>query len=805
MKKKSCLLFIFSLVLINFFLISLANATSEKIDVFVKLKEEPVMGLRLQTIVNNSYLKEKFNQGRDRVFEIDPNDLEKLYSRKDVEKIIRLEKIYATLQDSTEIINSTEANSLTIGGEYLNGTGQTVCVIDTGINYSHPDLSTAYIDGYDFVNDDNDPMDDNGHGTHVSGIIAASGGIQGVAPGSKIVSLKVLDETGSGYVYDVIPAINWCINKSKELNISVISMSLGCNNSIEGYTTYCDGLEDGCLNNLITTAIENATTHNISVVAATGNLGNFNAISSPACISKVIAVGSTTKFDSISSFSDRNFLVKLFAPGSSINSTKWNPLLNDPYCIGEGNYMICWGTSSSTPHVAGAISIINQKLKTLGRIMDSLEIEQLLFDTGKKITDSENVSNNFSRIDVFNALKAIKEISIPQIFPSNGSYTNLNTTNLTCSISSPDYPIENVTFSIYNSSNVTTLIKNSSGFDTNVTVNLNLSQEGNYSWSCLAVNNNSEWSETNKNTFYYDISFPEISELILVISYNSATISWNNSEMTNYTLSQDIENNTFSENHSLTLFNLDSTTYYEYNLTSCDLASNCIIKGFNFTTSTKPKSPKRSNEVSSTKIVELTPFQNKTFEVIDSNTLKKGKILKLKQGEEVLFNLKNNNHTLKINSVSNEKVYLTVHSEPIYLAIDPTEEIKINVTSPWIYDFSITLHSIEEGNISLTIKQIEEYTELAKTREIYALEKKTEKQDIKTEKDSFLNKMGVIIVVPWYFFAIPIVVFILWIIGLWTIIQQYKSYLKFNERSAAAKRAWFRRRWKKEENKNDTN
>lgn len=98
---------------------------------------------------------------------------------------------------------------------YNKGTGVKVVIMDTGLDYTHPDLDANYKGGYDFVNSDTDPMDDNGHGTHVAGIVAAEDnevGVVGVAPEAHLYALKVLDATGVGYWSDVIAALEWSMD-----------------------------------------------------------------------------------------------------------------------------------------------------------------------------------------------------------------------------------------------------------------------------------------------------------------------------------------------------------------------------------------------------------------------------------------------------------------------------------------------------------------------------------------------------------------------------------------------------------------
>lgn len=243
------------------------------------------------------------------------------------------------------------------------------------------------IGGWDFVNNDADPYDDNGHGTHVSGIIAANGKIKGIAPNATIVSAKALNSGGSGYTSDVLYAMEFCINNSEKFNISVISMSIG----ILGltYPRYCDYDWP-----LYVPLINNATIKNISIVIASGNDGDNSGMSVPACLSGVISVGSVNKSDSIASTSNRNNLTTVLAPGVSINSTWFT-----------GGYALDSGTSMATPHVSGEIILLQQaKLLMTNRYNTISEITSLLRN-GKNITDSAT-GLNYTRIDVYQALSA---------------------------------------------------------------------------------------------------------------------------------------------------------------------------------------------------------------------------------------------------------------------------------------------------------------------------------------------------------------------------------------------------------------
>ncbi|MEM4330558.1 MAG: S8 family serine peptidase [Candidatus Pacearchaeota archaeon] len=298
----------------------------------------------------------------------------------------------------------------------------------TNTTYNWNDCQKIF-GGWDFVNNEGDPLDDNGHGTHVAGIVGASGTIKGVAPGAKIVAVKSLNSDGEGYSSDIIAGIEYCINKSQEFNISVISMSLGSDSL---YNSYCNYGDDP-----MTKSINFAILKNISVVIATGNNENSSFIAYPACIYNATRVGSTTKSDEVSSFSNRWALEMLMAPGSSINSTYLN-----------NNYVTMDGTSMATPHVSGAIAIIRQYLSMTNRTMTPKEIENLLNKTGKSISAD---GRTYKRVDLFSALLEI-DATPPKINVS-GIENNTKTfeRNLTFNYSVSDWQLANVTLYLFNS------------------------------------------------------------------------------------------------------------------------------------------------------------------------------------------------------------------------------------------------------------------------------------------------------------------------------------------------------------------
>lgn len=201
-------------------------------------------------------------------------------------------------------------------GSAKTGTPIRVAIIDTGIDYDHPELSHSYKGGFDFVNNDNDPLDDEGHGTHVAGIIAAandSAGVVGVAPDAEIYSLKVLNACGSTprTTTDVlISAIQWVVNKKQEIGGNwVVNMSLG--------GASFSGAESS--------AFQAAADAGVLTFAASGNsydpASPSSDISYPAAYSSVVAVGAIDSTMKIADFSQRGPALKLVAPGVDVLST----------------------------------------------------------------------------------------------------------------------------------------------------------------------------------------------------------------------------------------------------------------------------------------------------------------------------------------------------------------------------------------------------------------------------------------------------------------------------------------------------
>lgn len=202
-----------------------------------------------------------------------------------------------------------------------------VAVIDTGISKDHPDLKANIKGGINIINPLKSWNDDNGHGSHVAGIIAALNndlGVVGAGPAADLYAVKALNRNGSGFLSDVISGIQWSVANG----IKVINLSLGTSQNIQS-------MHD---------AVKAAHDVGVVVIAAAGNSGG--AVIFPAAYPEVIAVGATDKNNVLASFSSRGPEVDLVAPGVSIFSTY----------KGTG-YAILSGTSMAAPHVTGSAAL----------------------------------------------------------------------------------------------------------------------------------------------------------------------------------------------------------------------------------------------------------------------------------------------------------------------------------------------------------------------------------------------------------------------------------------------------------------
>jgi subtilisin family serine protease len=317
------------------------------------------------------------------------------------------------LSESSNMIRAGELNA-----RGLTGAGITVAILDTGIDGTHPDLSDDLVDEACFCENADgsgccpgggtsafgpgSARDEQGHGTHVTGIVTGRGGVapRGVAPDAKIVAVRVLDAAGvASGTTQVISGLDWVMQNHPE--VRVINFSLGFETLFSGP---CDSA--AAFATAFAQAIGALKARGSMVFASSLNTASATQIGLPACISSAVAVGAvydgnvgsisfgcsdaTTARDQITCFSNSNDQVDVLAPGAAITST------------GLGGGMATFiGTSQAAPHAAAAAALLLQAKPGLtpDQILNALKA------TGAVITDPRN-GLSFPRLDVLAALDA---------------------------------------------------------------------------------------------------------------------------------------------------------------------------------------------------------------------------------------------------------------------------------------------------------------------------------------------------------------------------------------------------------------
>lgn len=286
--------------------------------------------------------------------------------------IVNIEDGSKNIPDGVSVINAPK-----IWDKGKRGEGVRIAIIDTGCDVDHPDLEDRIIEVRNFTDDDNgDPTCVNdyiGHGTHVAGIIAASGkNITGVAPKSNLIIIKALSHNGGKYSW-IIDAVKYAIQRQAD----IISMSLG------GHYDDPELHEE----------IKRAINKNILVVCAVGNNGDGNVKTNeynyPAAYQEVISVGSVSADKKSSSFSAYNEYVDLVAPGEGYQGGG----IYSTYP--GGKYAYSSGTSMAAPHVTGALALlINWSKSEWGRDLSECEMYGQLIKHTTSIGCPKSVEGN---------------------------------------------------------------------------------------------------------------------------------------------------------------------------------------------------------------------------------------------------------------------------------------------------------------------------------------------------------------------------------------------------------------------------
>lgn len=361
--------------------------------------------------LNRDFKEKYFSKSINGVFlDITKDEAVKIKDLSFVKKVHKSKKVRAFLSESAPQINADDIWVLKDdSGNRINGRGVKIAIIDTGVDYTHPDLGGCFglkckvMGGYDFVNNDKNPLDDNGHGTHVASIAAGNGVVKGIAPSARIYAYKVLRHDGWGNDEDVISAIEMSMDPNNDGDTSdhldVISMSLG------GYGDPDDTMSE---------AVDNAVDAGIVVVVAAGNGGPYaKTISSPGTARGAITVGAVDKSGVLAEFSSRgpviwknssgqkNYLIKpdVVAPGVLICAARYDSVGQYRKCI-DNRHIKLSGTSMATPHVAGLAALLKQK----NPAFTPEEIKSVIKNSAREISDIIFNDQGFGLVDALTAI-----------------------------------------------------------------------------------------------------------------------------------------------------------------------------------------------------------------------------------------------------------------------------------------------------------------------------------------------------------------------------------------------------------------
>jgi subtilisin family serine protease len=250
-------------------------------------------------------------------------------------------------------------------------------VVDTGIDYYHPDLRGRISRGINLVQRSMLPHDDNGHGTHIAGTIAAASGqngMIGVSPGALIYPVKAFDHNGTAYVSDIIAGIDWCVRN----HMNIINMSFGMRQ-------YSSALHE---------AVRRAYQAGIVVVASSGNDGKRATVDYPARLPQTISVGAITRSNTVAAFSNKGKDIDIYAPGDKIHST-WL----------SGKYNELSGTSMATSHVSGTIALL---LETKPGLTPA-ELKAVLKDSASPIKSIRTKASIKRGLNAWKALRYVRK------------------------------------------------------------------------------------------------------------------------------------------------------------------------------------------------------------------------------------------------------------------------------------------------------------------------------------------------------------------------------------------------------------
>jgi subtilisin family serine protease len=364
---------------------------------------------------------------------LSPKALAALRKSGEVAAIFEDKAFSPALAESTQIVEARESAAPRIGRR---GAGQTIAVLETGIDKDHPMLQQApggpskvvaeacFSAGSDCPNGSTEQIGPGAgvhctwapflcaHGTSVAGVAAGNdfaytvGGApySGVAPDANLISVRTAsmftgtdcagqpeDPCAKSFISDVLAGLEWVYDQRTNFTLAAANLSLGH----DFFTSDCDAAVP-----FWKTLIDNLRSVGIATVVASGNDGSNTAIKAPACVSTAVAVGATDDSDAVAGFSNSSSSVDLLAPGVDL-------LMPSP----NASFLTWFGTSYATPHVAGAFAILKQ-IDPAASVTTMLSALQT---TGKPVTDPDN-SVTKPRIRVLSAGTRLKDTGFRDVF-----------------------------------------------------------------------------------------------------------------------------------------------------------------------------------------------------------------------------------------------------------------------------------------------------------------------------------------------------------------------------------------------------
>ena len=344
---------------------------------------------------------------------VTPQGWQELLSNPQVRAVAFDLPVQAALGESVAVIRANR-----VWSEFrLTGAGVNVAVLDSGFDPNHPDINDSIVAQHCFnhgtcppanTDESDSARDENGHGTHVTGIITGRGVVapRGIAPDAGIVAVRVLNSAGSGWTSDVVAGIDWVVANQARLNVRIMNLSLGGGT----YSGMCDNADANSM--LYASAIQAAQRAGMIVFAAAGNGAQADKMMTPACISSVVAVGSTydanlgaytwgganpictdasAAADQIACTSNSSPALDLLAPGAVITSAGLG-----------GGVSNRSGTSMATPHASAVAALLLQAQPGLS----AAQVESLLKETGVPVTDPRN-GRVTPRVDAYAAVQRV--------------------------------------------------------------------------------------------------------------------------------------------------------------------------------------------------------------------------------------------------------------------------------------------------------------------------------------------------------------------------------------------------------------